>query len=218
MRRHRWLLPVLLPVLLLVAVGCAPVNPNTLPPIPPEVLQPWRVQGGDVIRMRVWREPDLSGEVTVQPDGSAVFPALGRLGVAGLTADSLNRFLTERFRQSIVDTPIEAVIVRAVPLLGGIRAPGVYPVDPSTAPIALVARAGGTLSGGKIPRVRLVRASGDIYDLPLERPLGQYNFSNGDALQVEDANFFVRNQTVINVAASVTAIVASLASLIFILR
>lgn len=207
-----------MPVVLVVVAGCAPVNPNTLPPIPPEVLQPWKVQGGDVIRMRVWREPDLSGEVTVQPDGTAVFPALGRLGVSGLTADSLNRFLTERFRQSIVDTPIEAVIVRAVPLLGGVRSPGVYPVDPSTAPIALVARAGGTLSGGKIPRVRLVRASGAVFDLPLERPLGEYNFSNGDALQVEDANFFVRNQTLIGVASSLTAIFASIVSLLFILR
>jgi protein involved in polysaccharide export with SLBB domain len=43
------------------------------------VLQP-----GDMIRVAIWREEDLSGEFPVDVDGTVTFPLLGERSVAGM--------------------------------------------------------------------------------------------------------------------------------------
>jgi hypothetical protein len=45
------------------------------------VLQP-----GDKVQLRIWREPDLSGEFVVAEDGIVVFPKIGRVQVDRLSA------------------------------------------------------------------------------------------------------------------------------------
>ena len=52
------------------------------------VLQP-----GDKVQLKVWREPDLSGEFVVDQDGMVVLPHVGRMEVGRLTADSLRSLL-----------------------------------------------------------------------------------------------------------------------------
>jgi polysaccharide export outer membrane protein len=108
----------------------------------------------------------------VQGDGSAIFPALGRLQVGGLAADSLNALLIARYRERIVDTPVDATLVRPVSILGAVRAPGVYAVDPTATAVQLIARAGGTLGSEELPRIRLLRHDGAQYDLSPEQSLG----------------------------------------------
>src|SRR5271163_4739261 len=44
---------------------------------------------GDVVRLRIWREPDLSGDFPVDEHGTAVFPKIGPTPVAQVTTDSL---------------------------------------------------------------------------------------------------------------------------------
>ena len=51
---------------------------------------------GDVIRMKVWREPDFSGDFSVDDRGEAVFPRIGPLLVTNQSAASLrDRLITE---------------------------------------------------------------------------------------------------------------------------
>src|SRR5579859_2458293 len=63
------------------------------------VLGGSRLMPGDVIRLRIWREPDLSGEFPVDESGTAVFPKLGPTKVGSITADSLRSLLVSTYSQ-----------------------------------------------------------------------------------------------------------------------
>jgi len=177
------------------------------------MLEPWTTQPGDQIKVNVWREPELSGEIFVQNDGTAIFPALGRIRVAGLTADSLNAMLINRFRDRIVNTPVDVMLIRPLPVFGSVRAPGVYPVDPTATAIQLIARAGGTVGAEGLPRVQLIRYDGTRLALTVEQSLGAFNLRSGDAIFVQDQSWWIRNQRQINTVAAVSTIVASVISI-----
>lgn len=200
---------------LLALAACGRSEPPRIAPLP--AAEPWTTQPGDLIRLAVWREPELSGEVFVQNDGTATFPALGRIAVAGLTADSLNAMLLERFRTRIVNTPVDATLVRPLPVLGSVRIPGVYQVDPTSTAIQVIARAGGTLGSEQLPRIQLLRADGTRVNLSSEVSLGRLDIRNGDALFVQDQSWFVRNQRQVTTAAAVSTIVASIVTVTLLL-
>lgn len=196
-------------------VACGPSRAPTPPQ--PLVLEPWTTQPGDMVRIAVWREPELSGEVFVQNDGTAIFPALGRLKVGGLTADSLNGLLVSRFRDRVVNTPVDATLIRPLPVFGSVRSPGVYPVDPTSTAIQVIARAGGTIGSESAPTIQLLRHDGTRVNLSVEQSLGHFNLRNGDALFVEDRSWWLRNQRQLTVGAAVTTMIVSVISIIVLL-
>ncbi|MCX6619827.1 MAG: polysaccharide biosynthesis/export family protein, partial [Acidobacteria bacterium] len=56
----------------------APVDPNTF------------VLGAeDVIAIRIWREPDVSGEFAIRPDGKITMALIGEVNAAGMTPKQL---------------------------------------------------------------------------------------------------------------------------------
>jgi protein involved in polysaccharide export with SLBB domain len=177
------------------------------------MLAPWTTQPGDQIRVSVWREPEISGDIFVQNDGTAIFPALGRIKVGGLTADSLNALLINRFRDRIVNTPVDVMLVRPLPVFGSVRSPGVYPVDPTSTAIQLIARAGGTVGAEGLPRVQLLRYDGTRLDLTVEQSLGAFDLKSGDAIFVQDQSWWIRNQRQITTVAAVSTIIASVISI-----
>ena len=55
---------------------------------------------GDLIRLRIWREPDLSGDFQVDEQGSVVLPKIGALLIRGQSAPALKAMLVEQIRPS----------------------------------------------------------------------------------------------------------------------
>lgn len=198
-------------------IACGPNRPRTIAPLPQAMMEPWTTQPGDQIRINVWREPELTGEVFVQNDGTAIIPALGRLKVAGLTADSLNGLLVAMYRTRIVGTPVDARLIRPLPVFGSVRSPGVYPVDPTSTTIQLIARAGGTVGAEGVPRVKLLRYDGTEVELTVEQSLGALNIRSGDAIFVQDQSWWIRNQRQVTTVAAVSTIIASVVSIIFLI-
>jgi polysaccharide export outer membrane protein len=206
-----------LSVLVLAGTACGGSAPPRVAPLPESAREPWTAQPGDMIRIAVWREPELTGEVFVQNDGTAIFPAIGRVVVGGLSADSLNALLVRRFSERIIDTPIDATLIRPLPVVGSVRSPGVYQVEPTSTTIQVIARAGGTMGGERMPRTQLLRYDGSRLDLSGEQSLGQVNIRNGDALFVQEQSWFLRNQRQITAAAAVSTIIASIVTVTLLL-
>src|SRR3990172_4430675 len=75
--------------LAIFALGVAALAGTRLPAIaqetasPPAALPGYTIGPADVLRIIVWREPDLTLEVTVRVDGMITFPLLGDLQAAG---------------------------------------------------------------------------------------------------------------------------------------
>lgn len=95
---------------LLMASGCLKPDP-IIPPGPPEegfVLGP-----EDIIDVVVWKNPDLSREVVIRPDGKISLPLIGDVLASGFTADQLGSDIAERFK-AYKENPSVSVNVVAV--------------------------------------------------------------------------------------------------------
>src|SRR5688500_8818251 len=53
----------------------------------------YEVQPSDVLQVSVWREPELSQQVLVRPDGAFSFPLAGEISAVGKTVEELRREL-----------------------------------------------------------------------------------------------------------------------------
>jgi len=166
---------------------------------------------GDVIRLRIWREPDLSGEFPVDESGTAVFPKLGPTKVGSITADSLRSLLLSTYAQYLRDPAIEVTFLRRVTILGAVNHPGIYPVDPTMTVHDVFALAGGTLPNGNPKHFELRRSGQQIdVDFSQDTPIGRTQIRSGDELYVPERSWFSRNGIyVIGGLITATAIVVS---------
>ena len=77
------------------------------------VDESYLVQAGDTLQVSVWKEPDLTGEVLVRPDGALSFPLAGEVEAAGHTVEDIRKVLQSRFSKYIPDPVVTVVVKKA---------------------------------------------------------------------------------------------------------
>lgn len=102
---------------------------------------------GDVIGVQLWREADVSGDVTVRPDGRISLPVIGEMSASGLRPETLQEQIQTAAGKFFTDPTVTVVVrtinSRKVFVTGRVTAPGAHPlVAPLTVMQALA------LSGG----------------------------------------------------------------------
>ena len=196
--------------------ACATRTPvMTIPDAPRSILPVWKLETGDQITTKVYREPDLAIQTTVSQLGEAYFPGLGRIEVAGITIDSLQMQLTSRYDKLVIDAAVDAVMMREVVIYGQVKSPGVYSVDPAQTVLGLLAKAGGASGTGESPVLTLVKGNGRQYRLSREVRLSTLDIVHGDAIYVQEQTFFGRNAANINGITILATLIISVASVIF---
>jgi protein involved in polysaccharide export with SLBB domain len=172
------------------------------------VSAPGAIRPGDVIRLRIWREPDLSGDFSVGANGVAVLPRLGAMNMAVIPADSLQAVLGERYKEFLNNPSIEALLLRRVTITGAVRNPGVYPLDPTLTISDAVALAGGPAPDGKRDRVEIRRAGVRVAaDLRNDTIVSDSPIQSGDQIYVPTKAWLSRNTWLISAAVTLTAVV-----------
>lgn len=195
--------------------ACATRRPEMMiPEAPRSIIPVWKLETGDQIATKIYREPDLASQTTVSQAGEAYFPGLGRVKVAGLTMDSLQLELTNRYDKLVIDAAVDAVMMRDVVIYGQVRAPGVYNVDPSLTVLGLVAKAGGATGTGKSALLTLVKGDGRQFRLTREVRLSSLDIVHGDAIYVQDQSFIGRNSATFGSFALIATLILSVASLL----
>jgi protein involved in polysaccharide export with SLBB domain len=161
---------------------------------------------GDLVRVQIYREPELSGEFLVDENGTVVLPRLGPLDIAGQAPGSLRARLTSMYEEFLNHSSISVTLLRRVHVLGAVHSPGLYPVDATHTVADALARAGGTTSMGDPKRLILIR---DGERLPVRlTPGAQLSASpvrSGDQIYVPERGWVSRNPGV--VASALTAVV-----------
>lgn len=149
---------------------------------------------GDVIRVEVWREPDLSGEFEVNEDGVVVFPLLGRYDVTGVPSESLQRRLVRDYAEYLDNPSVDVTPLRRISILGQVRQPGLYPVDATVSLADALAMAGGPTPNADREDVRLLR-DGEVIrkNLDVELALESSAVQSGDRIWVGETSWFSRN-------------------------
>lgn len=142
--------------------GQAPRTPATATastgmPVPTEYV----IGPDDVLGIVFWRDADMTGDVTVRPDGNITLPLLRDIKAAGLRPDELREAITKAAAKLIADPNVSVVVrqinSRNVFITGQVARPGAYPVSGQMTVLQLIAVAGGLTEyadGGQIGIVR----------------------------------------------------------------
>jgi protein involved in polysaccharide export with SLBB domain len=168
---------------------------------------------GDVVRLRIWREPDLSGEFAVDEAGVVVLPKVGPIQVTSEDPRTLKTRLVKAYEAYLNQVSIDVVLLRRVQVLGAVRSPGLYQVDPTMVLSDLLALAGGSTSQGNLKGVQLLRDGRKVRDaLSPNDPLGTASIRSGDQIYVPEKGWLSRNpwfiRTMIGTAISVGFFIA----------
>lgn len=152
------------------------------------------VRPGDAIRLRVYRDSSLSGEFQVNENGDVVLPLIGQRQVAGMSPDSLRTDLRDAYSTYLKDPILDVTVLRRISILGAVRQPGLYPVDPTVSLAEALATAGGVTPNADRGGIRLIR-EGRVIREELNRKtlLGQTPIRSGDRIYVAQKGFFERN-------------------------
>ena len=122
---------------------------------PAGVAPEYRLGQGDVVRITVYQNPDLTLETRVTEAGVISYPLLGNIRVGGLSVTAAEKLVADGLRGgNFVKQPQVNVVVVQVRgnqanVLGQVNRPGRYPIEAADMRLTdLLAAAGGTSAGG----------------------------------------------------------------------
>jgi hypothetical protein len=143
---------------------------------------------GDVIKVTIWREKELSGSFQVDETGMLTLPMLGRLRGAGIPWHELRDSLLVRYTAQLRTTSIILQPQRRVYVFGEVAKPG------------------------DLRRIRIVRGGTTLRaNVPVESLFVGTALKSEDQIYVGKRSWFDRNSTFIAGAAlSLTSIIVSL--------
>jgi polysaccharide export outer membrane protein len=101
----------------------------------------------DVLGINFWRDADMTGDVTVRPDGRITLPLIGDLTAAGVTPDQLKAQI-QKAASKLLEDPTITVVVRQINsrkvfITGQVATPGAHVLAGPLTVMQLIALAGG---------------------------------------------------------------------------
>jgi len=151
---------------------------------------------GDVIRLWIWREEDMTGEYPVGHDGLVTLPLLGDVEAVGRPADSLTAEIKASYARYLRNPSITVTLLRRIAVQGWVGTPGLYPVDPTVTVAEVLAVAGGVAGNGDDGKVRLIRGGQVIQgQLTAETILQSTPVRSGDVIFVPQKPWLERNSS-----------------------
>ncbi len=132
--------------------------------IPPPSVQ-YTIGPEDLIRVDVWKEPELSVAVPVRTDGKISLPLIHDIHVVGLTPIELQEEITKKLAKYI-ENPTVSVIVEEINSLkifisGNVNQPGVYDVKREVNILQAISMAGGFTEWANKRKIKIFRKYGE---------------------------------------------------------
>jgi polysaccharide export outer membrane protein len=116
---------------------------------------------GDVLSVDIWKEPDLSKQVSVRLDGHISLPLVNDVEVAGLTCTELRSQLMDKYKEYVDVPEISVTVVQSLSkkiyVLGKINGPGEYPLLKQMTIVQAISLAGGLAQWADSSDVKLIR-------------------------------------------------------------
>lgn len=166
---------------------------------------------GDALRITVWRQPELSGELVIASDSTLMHPVYQRVKVAGAPLSVVK----ERLRSLLVtyEQDVQLVIEPLFPVTvaGEVRQPNLYRLRQGTTFAQAVALAGGPTELGRLDKVRVIRRN-NAMTINLGSGYSRYEaltITSGDQILVTRRSSFNLLRDVMYPLASLTAAVAA---------
>jgi polysaccharide export outer membrane protein len=134
-------------------------SPETLPEAE------YKIGSDDVLTINVWKEPELSRDVPVRPDGKISLPLIGDMVASGRTPAELQTSIRDQLSR-FVSHPEVTVIVKEVKshrfnIVGEVERPGSYALSTPMTVLDGIAIAGGFRDFAKTGKIYVLRINGD---------------------------------------------------------
>ena len=149
-------LPALLSLLVLVLCGCKgpgssrgqTVSADSVKLTPEESQKASTLGTGDLLEVRVYQEPDLSGPFRVSPEGSIDYPLCGRLTVKDMSSSAAADTVRNCLANGFIKRPQVTVLIREytskkIFIFGEVAKPGTFAYEENMNIIQAVTMAGG---------------------------------------------------------------------------
>ena len=171
----------------------------------PAATTEYRLGSGDVVRVVVFQNPDLTLETRVTEAGVVSYPLLGNIRLGGLTVTAAEKLIADGLRNgNFVKQPQVTLVLMQVrgnqaSVLGQVNRPGRYPIEVADMRLSdLLATAGGTATTGTDLVVLTGTRNGKPYRLEVDLPT---LFSSGgrdkDVLIVNGDTAWVDRQPIV---------------------
>ena len=161
---------------------------------------------GDQVQVSVWRNPELSVEVPVRPDGKISAPLVGDVLAAGIAPEDLAQTLTEKLQTFIRSPKVTVVVVdpasadfqQRVRVTGAIETPTSVPYRKGMTVLDLVLVGGGANEFALLNKAKLYRVTVEgtkVYPVRLKDILEKgkldtnYNLLPSDIVTVPERSF-----------------------------
>jgi len=140
------------------ALAPAGLQEGVAPPVDPNTF---KVGPEDVLEIQVWREPQLSGQVVVRPDGKITVTLIGELDVGNKTLQEITEMLKVKYSE-VMNDPVVSVQPRAIRsskywITGSVNKPGMYPLVVETTVLDAIIQAGGLQEYANAKKIRIQR-------------------------------------------------------------
>jgi polysaccharide export outer membrane protein len=161
----------------------------------------YRLGGGDVVRISVYQNPDLTLEVRVAESGTVSYPLIGALQLGGRTVSEAEALVVDGLRRGgFIKQPQVSVLVLQVRgnqanVLGQVTRPGRYPLEVAGLRLTdLLASAGGATAEGSDVVVVTGQRNGEPFRIEVDLPTIFSSANPTGNLLVQDGDNIVVNR------------------------
>jgi polysaccharide biosynthesis/export protein len=124
----------------------------------------------DTIEVSVWKEPDLTKQIVIPPDGRISYPLIGEIKAAGLTVKQLRTEIHKRLEKFVSDANVTVILLKPqfykIYVTGKVNKPGEFPVGRPPTVMQAISMAGGLTpfaSPGSIVILRNVGGKEEVF-------------------------------------------------------
>ncbi len=168
----------------------------------------YKISLRDQFRIILSGSRDQIFNLSVNLDGTILFPDLGSIYVVGLTFKEVREKLSNLVSQSYIGVNIDISLLnlsaKKVTIVGAVEIPGTYLINPFSTITGALAYSGGVSEIGSLRDIKLIRNNGmvrsfDLYDLLIKGDRSNdLNIEAGDTILVGSASQFVEIDGAVN--------------------
>jgi polysaccharide biosynthesis/export protein len=133
-------------------------------------VAPTILRTGDILRINVWPNTELSGEFSIEQDGYVYLPLLAEVRAAGVSVDDLRAELRRRYGEVQRNPVVTVTPMFRVSVTGAVVRPGIHMITPNTSLLDVIVMSGGFQGTADSENVRIVRP-GQVTDYDAFRAL-----------------------------------------------
>jgi polysaccharide export outer membrane protein len=124
----------------------------------------------DALEISVWKEPELTKQLLVRPDGKITYPLIGEVQAAGRTVKQLQEEILRRLGKYVTDAHVTVILLKTqnykVYVTGKVNKPGEFVIGKPVNVMQAISMAGGLTpfaSPGSIMVLRSVGGKEEVY-------------------------------------------------------